>query len=133
MDKKTQTELQILGTDALTICWNKLLGMYLNLKGPQPDIIINNRFKTTGGVCKVDIRVIELSAEMFYYNQAEYVKHIIPHEAIHLADYDLTGNIGHGPTWKQIMRDYGLEPARCHNMHNPLQTMRKAAIAKRRN
>jgi len=132
MDKKTQAELQTLGTDALTICWNKLLNMYgLKIK-TQPAIIINNRFKTTGGVCKADIRVIELSSEMFYYNQAEYVKVIIPHEAIHLADWDLHNNIGHGPTWKRLMVEYGLKPDRFHTLHNPLHTMRKAAIAKRK-
>lgn len=98
----------------------------------QPAIIINNRFKSTGGVCKADIRVIELSAEMFYYNQAEYVKVIIPHEAIHLADWDINNNIGHSPTWKKIMVEYGLKPDRCHTLHNPLQTQRRAAISKRK-
>ena len=132
MDKQTQTQLQALGTDALTICWNKLLNMYGSRIKTQPTIKINNRFKTTGGVCKADIRVIELSSEMFYYNQAEYVKAIIPHEAIHLADWDMHGIIGHGPTWKQIMISYGLKPDRLHSMHNPLQTQRKAAIAKRK-
>ena len=132
MDKKTQTELQILGTDALTIWWNKIVDMYGLIIKSQPTVVINNRFKTTGGVCKADIRVIELSAEMFYYNQAEYVKVIIPHEAAHLADWDINDKIGHGPTWKEIMVNLGLEPSRFHNLHNPLQTMRKAAIAKRR-
>lgn len=122
--------LQTFADAAARVIWAKLVKMYSpKLRTNIPEIRLNNRFKSTGGVCKTDIRVIELSTEMFWYNQEEYLTEIIPHEIIHQVDFDLTGNCGHGPTWKEIMRDYGLPPNRFHTLKNPLHESRKKARA----
>ena len=132
MNTEQIKHLETFGTAAARVIWAKLVKMYSpKLHTNMPRVVLNNRFKTCGGVCKVDIRVIELSTEMFWHNQEEYLTVIIPHEIIHLVDYDLTGNVGHGPTWKEIMRAYGLPPNRLHTLTNPIQDARvKARAAK---
>jgi predicted SprT family Zn-dependent metalloprotease len=127
MDKQHLPALLQLGVDAGIICWNKLSGMYPKLRGPFPQFRLNNRLKSTAGRMWCGERICELSPELFFYNQEEFVKVIIPHELIHLVDYDLTGNQGHGPTWKQIMVSYGLPPDRLHDLVNPVQVKRNNA------
>jgi predicted SprT family Zn-dependent metalloprotease len=100
--------------------------------GVCPILKINNRLKTTGGLCYAEERRIELSAEMFYHNQDEYAMIIIPHEAIHQVDWDLNNKSGHGPSWKKIMVEYGLPPDRCHTLTNPAHVARKIAAARRK-
>jgi predicted SprT family Zn-dependent metalloprotease len=117
---------------AQVIIWARFQSLYPKLRKFQsPTIIINNRFKTCGGVCKADERVIEYSAEMYFYNQEEYYKNIMPHENAHQVEWDLLGTSGHGPAWKEIMRAYGCEPSRLHNMVNPMQVKRIQARNKK--
>lgn len=131
MEKQHITELAQQGQAFANMAWSKLQTLYPKLKGkPVPTIVINNRLKTTGGrACGPD-NTVELSAEMYFYNQEEYYREIIPHELIHIADWLLTGNMGHGQTWKMIMQAYGLPGDRCHDLVNPLQVKRDIAKGK---
>lgn len=95
--------------------WNALTTRHGIIK-PIPKVILNTRLKTTGGWAYHEKNEIELSAGLLWEFPDEYKKTIIPHELIHLIDYILYKNSGHGPTWKDLMRQYGLDPARCHDL-----------------
>lgn len=87
-----------------------------------PKIILNNRFTSTAGVCKVELNVIELGSKFF---AAGYVRQmmgiILPHEIAHQIDFNLNGlpknNRWHGSTWVEIMVKLGQSPDRCHTMN----------------
>ena len=129
MEKHHIAELQVEATKAVAFIWEKFKALYPELrKHTCPTVSINNRLKTTGGRAGGFLgNQIELSAELYFYNQEEFYREIIPHEIAHLVDYMLTGNMGHGPTWKSIMQAYGLPGDRLHNLINPLQVKRDIA------
>lgn len=124
MDPKT---LHAQATDRTAFVWNWFATKYYPKlrEFTIPRITISNRMKTTGGVCYYEDREIRLSAEMFYYNQAAYIKEIIPHEVIHQIDYDLFKGHMHSKSWKSLMVKFGLEPKVYHNLVNPLHEQRK--------
>lgn len=105
--------------------WAKFVKIYPKLKTQCPGFRLNDRLKTTGGRVKCDERIVELSPELYYYNLNAFHFQIIPHELAHIVDYDLTGNLGHGPTWKKIMIAYGIPPDRFHSLINPIEVQRK--------
>lgn len=82
---------------------------------------MNNRLTKTAGRMFVLEREMHLSTKLFHHYQAEFVKVIIPHELIHMVDYDLNGmpTRWHGPNWKQLMVAYGLKPDIYHSMELP--------------
>lgn len=122
-------QLQTLAQDALDIIWAKFVSLYPKLSSyNKPTIKINNRLTATGGRAFCDNSEIELSAQMFFYNQEEYVKQIIPHEVAHIVDYRIYNGWGHGNTWKSVMLAYGIQPDRLHDMVNPLRPQKEKPV-----
>ena len=60
---------------------------------------------------------IELSEQLFLENVEEFFLHTIPHEVAHILAVILYPDAKqhHGPEWKSVMRELGVEPVRCHN------------------
>jgi predicted SprT family Zn-dependent metalloprotease len=128
MEKHHIPQLLKLGNEAGVIIWRKMQYIFPKLTSFNcPKIIINNRLKTSGGRADGTNRIIELSAEMFFYNQKEYLFTVIPHEMAHIVNKDLNQLGGHGREWKDIMIAYGLKPLVFHTMTNPMQVKRTQA------
>ncbi len=69
-----------------------------------------------GGYAQRD-RLINFNPILLMENQEEYFNQVVPHEVAHCIDYaNGRGRSIHGPSWKAIMRLFGCEPDRCHNM-----------------
>jgi SprT protein len=60
---------------------------------------------------------IELSEQLFLENIESFFENTIPHEVAHILTEILYPNAkqDHGPEWKSVMRELGIEPVRCHN------------------
>ena len=123
MDTKTLSDIAVREVQA---CWLRFCDIYPQLRRDNvPAISLNNRFKTTAGMAYYDSHSIKLSTELFREHTDHFIADTIPHEVAHLVDYIVFKEWGHGPSWKQVMRAYGLEPARCHNMTNSAHEARK--------
>ena len=111
MDTKT---LLLIAQVARNKAWTNCQRVY-TLKRKMPEIILNNRLKTTAGRCFLDKRLIDLSTDLFTENVQEFELTIIPHEVAHMVAFDVFKDEGHGAGWKKVMRALDLEPARCHD------------------
>lgn len=49
-------------------------------------------------------------------NIQEYFNETIAHEVAHAVEYYIKGKSSHGRNWKSIMRTFGVNPERTHNM-----------------
>lgn len=60
-------------------------------------------------------------------NENNYLKTVIPHEVCHLFQCFLYGEAtkSHGREWQKLMRIFGLEPIRCHDMDVQNARMKK--------
>ena len=86
---------------------------------------INHRAKGRFGCCKQSAQRVEMTSEYYVggkVKEGEEVDHdnTLLHETAHAIvheRYGLRGAFGkikpHGPEWKAVMRDLGLEPKRC--------------------
>lgn len=91
-----------------------------------PNVLFNVRGRM-GGCARGDY-LVNFNPILLMENQEEYFKQVIPHEVAHCIDaangrdiqyqagYRLKRSI-HGPSWKRIMRLFGCEPTRCHQMN----------------
>lgn len=71
--------------------------MYAHLGGDWR-FYINHRFKSTYGRCDFLARIIEISTECATRCTDEHLQQMILHEIAH----GLTGNVGHGKTFKAV-------------------------------
>jgi SprT protein len=70
---------------------------------------------TTAGMAYLGENFIKLNRYIFEKQKADFIKRTLPHEVAHLAAFRVFRDRGHGEGWKKVMRDFGLEPIRCHN------------------
>lgn len=109
----TDLELQKHGATV----WDKFNKLFPKLSAfNAPSIKFNNRFSSTAGMCYYELRDIQVSRKLFEIDRAEILNQTVPHEYAHQVSWDLFKAPGHCATWKDIMRAYGLEPARCHTI-----------------
>lgn len=107
--------LEQIAFESLRVTWARFSRLY-TLTKPCPNIILNNRLKTTAGRCHYDKRLIDLSPLLFAENIKEFEEIIIPHEAAHMVAFDVYGDCGHGADWKSVMIKFGIPPARLHDL-----------------
>lgn len=62
---------------------------------------------------------IQLSSKLLQLNGKRFIDETPGHEAAHCIAYELYGDVGHGPEWKEVMRVIGQSPDRCHTMEVP--------------
>lgn len=82
-------------------------------------IKISDTMRTTGGRAHYRENMIELNARLLNANPTD-VYQTVGHELAHLVSVEINGlklGRGHGPNWLLIMRQFGLEPKRCHAMN----------------
>ena len=108
--------------------WNLLCDNYPLQGFTKPQIMFNNRLKTTAGAAYMESRLIHLSAELYSEYRKKFEVSVIPHELCHQVAYDIYQAKGHCPKWKSIMVKIGLKPDRCHTMINSKHEARKAGI-----
>jgi predicted SprT family Zn-dependent metalloprotease len=75
-----------------------------------PDIIMNNRLRSTAGLCYFNNNRIDIGTKFCLHSREYqiYIQRIIlPHELAHQADFNLFGlselKCGHGKNWQYIM------------------------------
>jgi SprT protein len=66
--------------------------------------------------------VIRINPILLNENEEYVINQTIPHEMAHIVVYQFyhargIDVNGHGKEWKRVMRHFGLEPNRCHNMN----------------
>ncbi len=107
--------------------WAKYRGIY-TLNKPMPVFKMNKRLKTTAGRNFWELRVIDLSVELFSQHPEYFRDDTIPHELAHQVCFDVYGECKqiHGTEWKSVMRAVGLEPSTYHSMTNSIHEARKA-------
>jgi predicted SprT family Zn-dependent metalloprotease len=124
----TDLELLEIAQDTATVAWRRFVNLYPKLRFPgysMPVIQMNNRYKSTAGMCYAGERIIKLCTSMMRENVQHFKDIIIPHELAHQVAYDIYGDIGHGPNWKTIMQTFGIPADRCHNLtSSALESMR---------
>lgn len=96
-------------------------------KMPYPAVTFDVK-GTCGGTANGSQWKVSFNAILLKENWEEYMNDTIPHEVAHLVVYELYGveyrrtrtgrvqRISHGPRWKGVMRDFGCEPKRTHDM-----------------
>ncbi len=69
------------------------------------------------GVCagKASILKIWYNPKIAENNLEDFLVRTVPHEVAHTVDRRLHGTSSHGPAWKRIMRDFGVDDSRCHS------------------
>ena len=103
----------------------ELANSKLNANMGVPNISYNLR-GTTAGTARGDFE-LNFNAQLMVDNWDHFKADTIIHEVAHLVDHNIHGTqykytrkgpqrVSHGPTWKNIMRQLGAEPSRCHNM-----------------
>jgi SprT protein len=62
---------------------------------------------------------IQFNEQLFCENVQYFKQNTIGHEFAHLVAFEVYGSegSGHGPRWKQVMRDLGLAPNRTHGLN----------------
>ena len=109
----TDLELQKYGNTV----WEKFNRLFPKLSAfPVPNIKFNNRFSSTAGMCYYESNEIQISRKLFEIDHNEILNQTVPHEYAHQVAWNLYKASGHCAIWKDIMRAYGLEPARCHTI-----------------
>lgn len=99
--------------------WQNFCNIYPDLYNFNcPEVIFNNRLKTTAGRCFDELNKIDLSTSLYIEFEREFCNIIIPHEIAHQVTYNFFGRLrlGHGKEWKNIMIAYGLKPDIFHNL-----------------
>lgn len=88
-------------------------------------VVINPRMRTTAGRAHHTLSLgklvsgrIEINAKLLEQGNEGQFYQTLGHETAHLIAIAIQGSsgVGHGPTWRFIMRAMGLEPRRTHQM-----------------
>ena len=92
----------------------------IELEGPH---VRFDKRGTTGGTANCSLNELNFNAGLMLDNWDEYLNQIIPHEVAHLVKGAVYGTErkgelmrSHGTYWQRIMRQFGIEPDRSHNM-----------------
>lgn len=82
---------------------------------PAPTLSFDLRGTTAGQAFPTEHH-IRLNGQLLNENTEHFIEQTLGHEWAHLAAQHLYGNKirPHGNEWKQVMRNLGLDPARCH-------------------
>ena len=117
----------------LHTCVETAQRLYPNDNIQYPNVVYRKR-GTTAGTANDRSYTIDLNPILLMENQDEMVNNTVVHEFAHLVDgranphTRMTGWRGkrslHGPTWKRIMVQLGVNPSRTHNMD--VSTVRKS-------
>jgi predicted SprT family Zn-dependent metalloprotease len=79
-----------------------------------PQFRVDKRLKRSRGLAYQETRIIRISHDSLVSNYRYTMVTILPHELIHIADFDLYGlselKCGHGIQWQKMMIEYGLHP-----------------------
>ncbi len=78
-------------------------------------IIYNHRMRTTAGRAFYREQKIEMNVGLLTKNPHHF-DDTFAHELAHLVSYAAYKEKGHGQSWRYIMRVFGYEPKRCHNL-----------------
>lgn len=121
------TEYQTLASQQ-TKDWIDLANDLYGLSMSYPTVSFKLRGKTAGKafVTRWEVRY---NAVLLEENKEKFLGRTVPHEVAHLVARRLhTGRSirPHGPEWKKIMRDFGVEFSRCHSYDVTNSTMRKS-------
>ena len=118
----TKAELNEILQAECRLVWANLCHAYPAL-GEMPIVRLNGSLTKTAGRAFQEERIVEFGTKFFTYSIAYYatmMRVIVPHELIHIADFDLFGEselqCGHGVNWCNMMRQYGLDANPKHNM-----------------
>ena len=106
------------------VWWKRFVDVYPQL-GTMPAVKLNGRLKTTAGRAWYEDGFIELSPELMWEHTEQFCRDTIPHELAHIVTYRLTGDTGHGKSWKGIVAEFNIPTTRCHNMVNSKWQNRK--------
>lgn len=92
-----------------------------NMYGHRIDftIVMNSRLTSTAGRAHLESGKLEFSPSLYAANEEEFLNDTVPHEFAHLVAYQIFGDKGHGPAWKQVMIDLGYSPTRLHSYEVP--------------
>jgi predicted SprT family Zn-dependent metalloprotease len=79
-----------------------------------------DRNPTWGGAANADFK-IEVNMILFRDNIKDILNTTIPHEIAHLVQHNMFDRRGaytqsHGAEWQEIMKRFGKDPFKCHNM-----------------
>lgn len=119
----TQSELHAAVDEAHSRWWARLQELYPALLAiPTPNWKFNKRLKACAGRV-TGLRgipfswAVEYSYSICELNTENFLVDTVAHELAHVADIVLypKRRSGHGPSWKRIMRDLGLEPEVYHD------------------
>jgi SprT protein len=78
--------------------------------------LVFKQIGTKAGTANLRFNIITLNPDYFSNGHMEdMINRTLPHEIAHLVAYQLFGDRGHGRGWKMVMRQFGLEPSRCHS------------------
>lgn len=71
---------------------------------------------TTAGLAVFETKTLDFNYELAKHNKKEFVQQIVGHEVGHLVANECYNHTGHGSEWKEVMREMGLRPERCHSL-----------------
>lgn len=80
-------------------------------------IVLSDNMRSTAGRAKYRDNIIILNRRLLSDNP-HHIEQTFVHELAHIVSYSLYGNdgLGHGANWQGIMRKFGYEAIRCHNL-----------------
>ncbi len=92
---------------------NSTVNFYLNKHRSNWKFEWFNR-KRVAGMCSPDVNTINFSKVIFELNLSneKFIINTVLHEVAHAVDWELNGNIGHGPSWKKICLILGISSER---------------------
>jgi len=84
-----------------------------------PALAWNNRVRSVLAYAEAGKNLITIGTYSYRINPDIYHSDIIGHELAHILDYHLYGEHyhHHNKNWAKIMRDFGLTPNRCYDVH----------------
>lgn len=114
-EKDKMTKELIKATNNALIKGNRILkakGKPIVLKiGVDVDKIKGN----TSGEASLEDKKVFYNLDMAILNGREFINTVPIHEVAHIIANELTGDGGHGNTWKNVMTQMGLSPTRLHD------------------
>ena len=80
-----------------------------------PNVSFKLKGRTAGKAC-ISRNEVRYNAVLLEENGETFISRTIPHEVAHFVARAKYGNIkSHGYEWQRVMRDFGLDPSRCHS------------------
>lgn len=87
----------------------------INVRLPHPQILFNLKGRTAGFAYRFK-DLIRYNPFLYIAQPEAFINRTVPHEVAHLFQFRINPHDrAHGPTWKKVMRDFNLEPSRCHS------------------